>query len=170
MQGKKSVGLTSNTEVRRTQLTVRLTETGSQKCVGMIGAMLGGGVGRYNGLHEMMADALLSVEMVTATGDMVNVSATENSDLFWGLRGAGFNNGIVVSATYTVYDLTNQGSVMNADFLFPLNESTAVFQYFKSLETTQSAELALILQVGFNAELGGGKPAALCLVIINYIC
>ena len=121
----------------------------------MVGATLGGGVGKYNGLYGMMADSLLRVEMVTATGDLVTVSATENADLFWGLRGAGFNYGIVVSATYTVYDLTNQGSVMNADFLFPLNESTAVFQYFKSLETTQPAELALIFETGFNADLGG---------------
>lgn len=121
----------------------------------MVGTTLGGGVGRFNGLHGMITDSLLSVRLVTAKGDLITVSATENSDLFWGLRGAGMNFGIVVSATYKVYDLTNGGQTMNADFLFPLNQSTAVFNYFKSLEATLPAELALIYQTGFNAALGG---------------
>ena len=141
--------------IRGTWLTTPSLETGSDKCVGMVGATLGGGVGRYNGLHGMIVDALLSVRMVTAAGDIVTASATENSELFWGMRGAGFNYGIVVSATYQVFDLTSQGLVMNADFLFPANASTAVFQYFKSLETDLPAELALILQTGYQTALGG---------------
>ena len=120
----------------------------------MVGATLGGGVGRYNGLHGMLADTLRSVRIVTASGDCVTASATENSDLFWGLRGAGFNFGIVVSATYDVYELTNQGQVMNADFLYLANQSAPVLQYFQS-QTAAPAELSLILQSGFNAALGG---------------
>lgn len=91
----------------------------------MVGATLGGGVGRYQGLHGLILDALESVELVTSTGDLITVSSTQNADLFWGLRGAGFNYGIVTSATYKVYDLTNNGNVLNADFMFPasLNET-----------------------------------------------
>lgn len=121
----------------------------------MVGATLGGGIGRYNGLHGLIIDALESVELVTAAGDLIVVSATQNSDLFWGIRGAGFNFGIVVSATYNVFNFTNGGQVMNADFLFPPNASETVFEYFKSFETGQPAELALILQVGFNPKFGG---------------
>lgn len=103
----------------------------------------------------MIVDALKSVQLVTAGGDLITASADEHSDLFWGIRGAGFNFGIVVSATYTVFDRTNHGQVVNADFLFTANQSTAVFEYFKSLETTLPAELALILQTGFNPQYGG---------------
>lgn len=103
----------------------------------------------------MVADSLLSVRLVTATGELITVSTTQNSDLFWGLRGAGMNYGIVVSATYKVYDLTNGGQIMNADFLFPLNESSSVFNYFKSFQNTLPAELALIFQTGYNAAFGG---------------
>lgn len=131
------------------------TETGSEKCVGVIGATLGGGVGRLNGLYGMMVDALLSVRMVTASGDIVNASETENPDLFWAIRGAGFNFGIIISATYQVHDLPNKGQVVNADFLFPLNQTQAVFQYFKSMEHSLPAELSLILQTGYEATLGG---------------
>ncbi|KAL7916744.1 hypothetical protein GGI35DRAFT_474009 [Trichoderma velutinum] len=129
--------------------------TGSEKCVGLIGSTLGGGVGRLNGLHGMILDSLLSVRIVTASGDIVTASTTQNSDLFWGIRGAGFNFGIITSATYRVYDLPNNGQIMNADFLYPLNESTAIFNYFKSLESTLPAELALIMSTGFNPSLGG---------------
>ncbi|KAL9002894.1 MAG: hypothetical protein Q9188_004200 [Gyalolechia gomerana] len=130
-------------------------QTGSQRCVGLVGATLGGGIGRYSGLHGMIVDALDSVQLVTANGDLITASASENSDLFWGIRGAGFNFGIVVSATYKVFDLTNHGQVVNADFLFTANQSTALFEYFKSFETTLLAELALILQTGFNLQYGG---------------
>ncbi|EHK97189.1 hypothetical protein M7I_7073 [Glarea lozoyensis 74030] len=90
----------------------------------------------------------ISVELVTASGDLVTASKKENVDLFWGIR---------VEATYLVPDLTNNGKVMNADFLFPVNESTAVFEYFKSLEETLPAELSLILQVGYNINFGGSS-------------
>ncbi|KAK8060366.1 hypothetical protein PG996_010296 [Apiospora saccharicola] len=50
-------------------------------------------------------DALLSVRLVTAAGAVVTASATENGDLFWALRGAGANFGIVTSATYRVFEL-----------------------------------------------------------------
>lgn len=122
--------------------------------MGVVGATLGGGVGRYNGLHGMLSDALQSVRMVTASGDCINVSATENSDLFWGMRGAGFNFGIVTFATYRVYDLTNNGQVMNADFLYLANQSTIVFEYFKS-KASLPAELSLIFQTGYSTALGG---------------
>jgi fumiquinazoline A oxidase len=127
----------------------------------MIGATLGRGTARYNGLHGMISDAPLSVRLVTAAGDIVTASASENSELFWGMRGAGFNFGIVLSATYQVYDLTNGGMVMNADFLFPANASTAVFQYFKSLENNLPAKLALIFQTGYNLDFGGVGLTAL---------
>ena len=92
----------------------------------------------------MISVSLQSVKIVTATGDCVTANATENSELFWVMRGAGFSFGTIVSATYRVYDLTNKGQVVNADFLFPVTQSTAVFGYSKSLETSLPTELSLI--------------------------
>jgi len=133
-----------------------LKETGSEPCVGLVGATLGGGVGRYNGLHGMIVDALKSVKLVTAAGKLVTVSDRENPDLMWGLRGAGMNFGVIVEATYQVYPLTYNGAILNADFLFPINKSEAVFKYFKKMnDRVLPAELALIMQIGFNAQFGG---------------
>ncbi|KAJ5932126.1 hypothetical protein N7516_006615 [Penicillium verrucosum] len=110
-------------------------QIGSCPCVGMVGATLGGGVGKYQGLHGLILDALESVQLVTPTGDLITVSATQNKDLFWGLRGAGFNYGIVTSATYHVYDLTNNGNVLNVDFMFPASLNETFFNILASYVT-----------------------------------
>lgn len=128
-------------------------ETGSCPCVGMVGATLGGGVGRYQGLHGLIIDALESVELVTVKGDLITVSATENADLFWGLRGAGFNYGIVTSATYKVYDLTNKGNVLNADFMFPAELNETYFEILASYDTLPAA-LSLYTLVMNDAAAG----------------
>lgn len=127
---------------------------GSEPCVGMIGATLGGGTGRYNGLHGMILDSLLSVRMVTAAGEIITASTTENSDLFWGIRGAGFNYGTILEATYSIYDETAP-QVLNADFLFAPNASETVLQYFKTFENGLPAKLSLILLAAYSLELGG---------------
>lgn len=90
-----------------------------------------------------------------ASGEVIVASNTENRELFWAIRGAGFNYGIIVSATSQVYDSSNGGEVMNADFLFPTNDTTAIFEYFKSLETEIPAELSLIFHAGYRPDLGG---------------
>lgn len=80
---------------RRTVLTCFHTDlylgtaTGSCSCVGMVGITLGAGIGRFEGGSGLLIDALESVRMVTAEGQVITVSAAEHEDLFWGIRGAG---------------------------------------------------------------------------------
>lgn len=100
-----------------------------------MGAALGGGVGRYQGLHGLISDTLQSVKMVTATGDLITVSADEHADLFWGIRGAGFNYGVVIEATFEVYELTNGGNLFKADFMFPASANETYFRILASYGT-----------------------------------
>ncbi|KAF6825542.1 FAD binding domain-containing protein [Colletotrichum musicola] len=128
--------------------------TASGPCVGVVGATLGGGVTRMQGIHGMLVDSLLSVRVVTATGGLVTASETENPDLFWGLRGAGSNFGIVTSATYKVYDLTNNGQVFNADFVFAPGQNESVFEAVASYNHVMPPNLAIVQGVAFNPTLG----------------
>jgi FAD/FMN-containing dehydrogenase len=99
----------------------------------------------------MILDSLLSVKMVTAAGDIVTASKTSNPDLFWGIRGAGFNYGTILEATYNIYDETAP-KVLMANYLFPPSASESILEYFKSLEKNLPAKLSLIL-------LGSDMPA-----------
>lgn len=109
----------------------------------MVGGSLGAGVGKYQGVHGLIIDALESVELVTAAGDLITVSKEQEPELFWGMRGAGFQFGIITHATYQLHDLTNNGSVMNADFQFAGNINETVFEILASFNGKLPTKLAL---------------------------
>lgn len=119
--------------------------------MGVVGATLGAGVGRFQGIHGLVIDALLSVRLVTAKGRIITASATEHSDLFWGLRGAGANFGIILSATYKITDHSNGGNVMSADLIFPASANVSYFKTMKSFQDELPAELALFTTIFFDA-------------------
>src|SRR6516162_4740560 len=81
------------------------TTTGVNSDTGLIGLTLGGGIGRLGRKHGLACDNMVSAEVVTADGRVLNASAHENADLFWGLRGGGGNFGIVTAITYRLHPL-----------------------------------------------------------------
>lgn len=83
----------------------------------MVAPMLGGGHGWLQGRYGLMADNLVSARLVVANGSVLTVSATENEDLFWALRGAGHNFGIVASFEYKIYDRTPENENWSFEFL-----------------------------------------------------
>ncbi|KAI1332613.1 FAD binding domain-containing protein [Xylariaceae sp. FL0255] len=123
---------------------------GSCSCVGMNGAALGGGVGPYQGVHGLLLDNLLEVTIVTGQGEILTASTTQNADLFWGVRGAGFNFGIVVSAQYKIYDALNGGNAYNGDFLYSADKAEAVFNLAAKFLVNQPDELSMFPSITFD--------------------
>lgn len=118
---------------------------GSCICVGSTGAMLGGGHGRLQGKHGLTSDALRSVRMVLWNGTMIEASETVNSDLFWGLRGAGHNFGVVVESTYETFPQENDGMHYTADMVFTDDSVEGVIEVINSLIPNQDRALAMDL-------------------------
>lgn len=89
--------------------------TGLCECVSIIGPLLGSGHSFLQSQHGFSVDNIVSANIVLANGTSTHASLTSNPDLFWALRGAGHNFGIVTSftlqtfpipSTYTLYTLT----------------------------------------------------------------
>lgn len=74
-----------------------------------------------------MSDNIISARMVLANGNAVTVSATENKDLFWAIRGAGHNFGVVTQATIKVYPQQNKGNHVNGDLVFTADKLEAFY-------------------------------------------
>lgn len=116
----------------------------------MIGATIGAGIGPYQGLHGLVIDALRSVTLVTAAGDIVTVSEYEHPDLWWAIRGAGANFGIITSATYEIYDAPNSGNLVEADFVYPHTVNASLFNLLASLDETYPKEMGMTMVLGYN--------------------
>ncbi|KAI0003489.1 FAD binding domain-containing protein [Xylariaceae sp. FL0662B] len=118
---------------------------GSCACVGVGGASLGGGHGRLQGEYGLIVDAIVKVRIALWDGSIVEASATKNADLFWAIRGAGHNFGIVLEFTFKTWPLRNDGLTYNADMTFTSDSLEGVFGVINDLIPNQDPGLAMDL-------------------------
>lgn len=124
----------------------------------MIGVTIGSGVGRLEGLYGLVADALESVRIVIANGTLLTASRRENPDLFWAIRGAGANFGVITSATYNVHPLPRGGNMTYIDMQMPGYMNASYFEAlgeFVNGDNEMPAELSVSSKMGFDVNSGG---------------
>ncbi|KAH9887488.1 FAD-binding domain-containing protein [Xylariomycetidae sp. FL2044] len=103
-------------------------------CVGFMSPILGGGHGWLQGRYGLLADNLISARMVLANSSIITVSAEHNADLFWAIRGAGQNFGIVASVKYRVYDRTpDEDDWAYEEYVFSHDKLEALYDIANSL-------------------------------------
>ncbi|KAL4900318.1 hypothetical protein BDW74DRAFT_170897 [Aspergillus multicolor] len=123
---------------------------GNSPYVGVNGATIGGGIGYETGLFGLGVDALTSVRLITATGDLVIANTTHNADLLWAIRGAGASFGIITAATFTMSPQPNNGNAVIGSFVYNSTTSLGVFAYLAILDSVLPPELAVQLSVSYN--------------------
>ncbi|MGB5498765.1 MAG: FAD-binding oxidoreductase [Maribacter sp.] len=94
---------------------------------GVGGLTLGGGVGHLSRKYGLTIDNLLEADMVLANGSFVTVSANENSDLFWAIRGGGGNFGIVTSFKFQAHPVK---TVIGGPTLWPVEQTEEIMEWY----------------------------------------
>jgi FAD/FMN-containing dehydrogenase len=115
------------------------TPVGTVADTGVAGLTLGGGVGRLARKFGLSCDNLTAAELVTADGQWRRVSATEEPDLLWALRGGGGNFGAVTSFTFRLHEVTPV--MLGGNLEFPFTGARELLHNFAEIIAAAPDEL-----------------------------
>ena len=124
---------------RETQAFGLSTPTGINSTTGMSGLTLGGGFGWQSRKRGLTIDNLVAADVVLASGEFVQTSATQHPDLFWALRGGGGNFGVVTSFEYQLHPLGPQ--VLAGLVVYPMDQAKQVFEGYRQFTAAASDEM-----------------------------
>lgn len=119
------------------------TPLGFVSQVGVAGLTLGGGLGYLTRRFGWTVDNLLAVEIVTADGRVRRASRDDHPDLFWGVRGAGANLGVV---TEFIFRLHKVGPMVYGGLIaWPFERADEVLRAYRAVTAEAPRELAVWL-------------------------
>jgi FAD/FMN-containing dehydrogenase len=158
---RAEAGVTWREFDHETQAFGLATTGGVVGSTGIAGLTLGGGHGFLMRRYGLACDNLLAADVVTADGRWLRASATENAELFWGLRGGGGNFGVVTSFEYRLHPL---GTMLAGMVIYPIGKAKAFLRLYRDVTSTAPDELGSLVALG---TLPDGTQAAVLLVGYN---
>ena len=155
---RAQAGLTWADVDRATQAYGLATPGGLVSETGIAGLTLGGGTGWLRNKYGLSCDNLISVELVTADGQIRTVNASEHPDLFWAVQGGGGNFGVV---TWFEYRLHPVGPEVALGFvLYPIAKAWEALRFFDRYVAVAPDEVSPIAVIG-TAPHTDAFPAAI---------
>jgi FAD/FMN-containing dehydrogenase len=139
---------------RETQVYGLATTMGTVRATGVSGLALGGGVGWLSRRFGHSCDNILSADVVTADGRVLRASATENEELYWGLRGGSGNFGVVTSLEFRLHPV---GPITGGLLVHPRAKARDLYRFH--LDTMRAAPDELTAHVALMTT-PDGHPAA----------
>ena len=137
---------------RETQAFGLATTLGVVPDTGISGLTLGGGFGNLMAKYGLALDNLTGVDVVTADGRLLSARASENADLFWGVRGSSGNLGIATSLEYRLHEV---GPVLGGAVFYPVSKTKEVLHFCRGFAETLPDEVVL---QGAGLNLPDGTP------------
>lgn len=115
------------------------TTAGTVSHTGVGGLTLGGGIGRIGRRFGLACDNVRAVDIVTADGKLRHASAEENPELFWGVRGAGGNFGVVTAFHFNLHRVD---PVMTGGMIvYPFDRARELMRFYAEYSVSAPDEL-----------------------------
>jgi len=130
---------------------------GAISSTGIAGLTLGGGLGWLMGVHGLAADNLISVELVTADGEVLNVTADSHPDLLWALKGGGGNFGVATSLEYQLHPLRQ---IVGGLVAHPFEAAGELLRFYRDFTRSQPDELTVFAALVHAPDGSGTKVSA----------
>jgi FAD/FMN-containing dehydrogenase len=137
------------------------TTGGVISTTGVGGLTLGGGLGWLMRQHGLACDNVTAVEIVTADGTVRHASASENSDLFWAVRGGGGNFGVVTSFEFRLHPMRTLYAGM---LVYPGSRAAEVLRRYRDVAMNAPDELTVFAAMMTSPE---GMPITAVLTAYN---
>ncbi|MFE1103390.1 LLM class flavin-dependent oxidoreductase [Nocardiopsis alba] len=134
--------------------------SGDHGGVGVGGIATTGGVGYMSRAHGLTIDRLTAVELVTADGRLLRVDEDHEPELFWGMRGAGANLGVV---TAVEIEAAPVGNVVLGRFVYDASATASFLRTWGEIADAAPREVTAFLTLG--ADRGGRGPVAQAMVV-----
>jgi FAD binding domain/Berberine and berberine like len=141
-----------------TQRSGLATTSGGCPTVGIAGLTLGGGEGRLDAKYGLACDNLLSAQVVTVDGRLVEASQKSNPDLFWAIRGGGGNFGVVTKLEYELHPV---GQVLSGALTYPPGRIVELLQAFARFLAGAPDEMGALAQL-LPSEQGATVQIDIC--------
>lgn len=127
-----------------TQAFQLATTGGLISTTGIAGFTLGGGIGWLMRAYGLACDNLLSVDIVTAQGQLLTASESEHAELFWGVRGGGGNFGIVTSFEFRLHPVR---TILGGVVFYSSEQARDALRFFREFCAAAPAELTLLAEL-----------------------
>ncbi|KAL4967467.1 FAD-binding oxidoreductase [Aspergillus stella-maris] len=139
-----------------------IATTGTCECVGLLGPGLGGGHGKLEGTYGLVSDNIRQLNVVLADGSAITVNRTSHADLFWAMRGAGHNFGIVTSFELNVFPRTPETDTWTwNNYAWRGKYLANVFEALNKLHGNGSTPIDMAFSVGnllLNTSVSSTEP------------
>jgi hypothetical protein len=146
-----------------------VTTAGVVSHTGCGGYTLGGGFGRLNRKYGLTIDNVTGARIVTADGQARWISADEEPDLFWAIRGGGGNFGVVTEFEYQLHPFDR--NVLSGNIVWPLEQARDVLEFYAEWSAGLSDELyvgpslarlpevgdSVIMEIVYNGDPAAGE-------------
>jgi FAD/FMN-containing dehydrogenase len=117
---------------------------------GVGGLTLSGGIGWLRSRYGLCIDNMVSAEVVTASGEILNASETENADLFWAIRGGGGNFGIITRFEFKLHDVGSK--VMFCAPIYPIEAGVEPIRFWRDFMADKNHDVGSLIEFSTVAE------------------